>query len=68
MPKLSPRYLSIAQAAKAASLSRQRLSVLCNTGRIEGAFKVGQIWAIPNPFGISPDPRIKKYAISQTAD
>ena len=53
------KYISIAQAAKAAKLSRQRLSVLCITNRIEGAFKVGQSWVIPNPFGIAPDPRIK---------
>ena len=53
------KYISLTQAAKAASLSRQRLSVLCTTGRIDGSFKVGHNWAIPNPFGISPDPRIK---------
>ena len=51
------KYISLTQAAKTASLSRQRLSMLCTTGRIEGAFKIGQSWAIPNPFGISPDPR-----------
>ena len=55
-----PNYISLTQAAQAAKLSRQRLSVLCITNRIEGAFKIGQSWAIPNPFGISPDPRIKQ--------
>ena len=53
------KHLSLTQAAKAASLSRQRISVLCATGRIAGAHKIGHSWAIPNPFGISPDPRIK---------
>ena len=53
------RYLSLTQAAKAAKLSRQRLLVLCATGRIAGAHKIGHSWAIPNPFHISRDPRIK---------
>ena len=53
------KYLSLTQAAAAASLSRQRLLVLCATGRIADAYKIGNNWAIPNPFCISPDPRIE---------
>ncbi|CRZ35090.1 hypothetical protein DFR55_12920 [Herbinix hemicellulosilytica] len=41
-------YLSASQAANKWNISQRRVQVLCSEGRIEGAFKVGEVWAIPD--------------------
>ena len=41
-------YLSASQAAKKWNISQRRVQVLCSENRIEGAFKVGEVWAIPD--------------------
>lgn len=41
-------YLSARQAAKKWNISQRRVQVLCSENRIEGAFKVGEVWAIPD--------------------
>ncbi len=40
-------YLSASQAAKKWNVSQRRVQVLCSENRIDGAFKVGEVWAIP---------------------
>ena len=41
-------YLSARQVAKKWNISQRRVQVLCSENRIEGAFKVGEVWAIPD--------------------
>ena len=40
-------YLSIREVAEKWNLTPRRVQVLCVTGRIEGAGKIGNVWAIP---------------------
>ena len=35
------------QAAKKWGITQRRVQILCLTGRIDGAFKLGETWAIP---------------------
>lgn len=52
-------YVSIIQAAEKWNITRRRVQVLCNEGRIEGAKKIGTVWIIPEN-AIKPlDKRIK---------
>ena len=41
-------YLSASQAAEKWNISQRRVQVLCSENRIQGAFKVGEVWAIPD--------------------
>jgi hypothetical protein len=41
------KYLSVPEAAKMLGLNRSRVGALCREGRFQGAFKVGDTWAIP---------------------
>ena len=40
-------YMTAAQAAKKWKISQRRVQILCSEGRISGAFKLGENWAIP---------------------
>ena len=40
-------YLSSSQAAKKWNISQRRVQILCSENRVEGAFKVGEVWVIP---------------------
>ena len=42
------RFISASQAAEKWNVSQRRVQVLCSENRIEGAFKVGEVWAIPD--------------------
>ncbi len=53
-------YLSASQAAKQWGISQRRVQVLCANGRIQGAFKVGEVWAIPQDTSKPKDTRFKK--------
>lgn len=53
------RYLSASQAAKKWNITQRRVQVLCSENRIEGAFKVGEVWAIPENAPKPFDLRIK---------
>ena len=41
-------YLSASQVAEKWNISQRRVQVLCSENRIQGAFKVGEVWAIPD--------------------
>ena len=41
-------YISASQTAKKWNISQRRVQILCSENRIEGAFKVGEVWAIPD--------------------
>lgn len=40
-------FLSVAQTAEKWEMTPRRVQVLCNEGRIDGAQRVGNVWAIP---------------------
>ena len=41
------KYMTASQAARKWNISQRRVQVLCSEGRIEGVFKLGDNWAIP---------------------
>lgn len=52
-------YMTASQAAKKWQISQRRVQVLCAEGRISGAFKLGEIWAIPSDTEKPEDKRRK---------
>lgn len=58
-------YLSASQAAKKWGISQRRVQVLCSENRIEGAFKVGEVWAIPDNIPKPEDSRFKKNKLDK---
>ena len=40
-------YITAGQAAKKWKISQRRVQILCAENRIEGTFKFGEVWAIP---------------------
>lgn len=40
-------YMSASQAAKKWNITQRRVQILCADNRIKGAFKVGEVWVIP---------------------
>ena len=55
-------YISIAEAAEKWGITRRRVQVLCNEGRIPGLTKFGKAWAIPKDAEKPVDARkIKKH-------
>lgn len=53
------KYISTSEAAEKWNLSKRRIIVLCNEGRIEGAQKAGSTWIIPDDAEKPNDARIK---------
>ena len=40
-------YLSAKETAEKWNISRRRVQILCEEGRIEGVFKLSDVWVIP---------------------
>ncbi len=40
-------YITASQAAEKWNISQRRVQILCSSGRIDGVFKLGENWAIP---------------------
>ncbi len=56
-------YITTKEAAIRWKLSERRVQVLCEEGRIQGAFKVSDVWIIPKDVEKPADKRkIKKNA------
>lgn len=53
------RYLSISQTAEKWGIKQRRIRVLCQEGRIPGAFKMGAYWSVPEDAEKPKDERIK---------
>lgn len=53
------KYISVSEAAELWKLSKRRVIVLCNGGRIKGAQKAGATWIIPENAQKPADARIK---------
>ena len=41
-------YITASQAAEKWNISQRRVQILCAQDRIEGVFKLGENWAIPD--------------------
>ena len=52
-------YLSISQVSEKWGIKQRRIRTLCEQGRIEGAFKMGAYWSIPDDAEKPKDERIK---------
>lgn len=52
-------YMKISEAAEKWSLSARRINTICLEGRIEGAVKFGNTWAIPRDVKRPKDQRVK---------
>ena len=52
-------YLSIRQVSEKWGLSTRRIQVLCSQSRIDGAIRIGSMWAIPAEAEKPADSRIK---------
>ena len=44
---MEQKYLTASQIAKIWKISHRRVQYLCANNRIDGAFKIGETWAIP---------------------
>ncbi|WP_373897563.1 helix-turn-helix domain-containing protein [Haloimpatiens sp. FM7315] len=54
-------YLSAKEVATQWGITRRRVQVLCEEGRIQGAFKISAVWVIPKEANKPEDKRkIKK--------
>lgn len=54
------KYMTASQAAIKWKISQRRVQILCSEGRIEGVFKLGENWAIPENSEKPADGRTKK--------
>ena len=52
-------YMTAGQAAKKWKISQRRVQVLCAEDRINGTFKLGEAWAIPEDAEKPMDVRIE---------
>lgn len=41
-------YITASQVAKKWNISQRRVQILCAENRIEGVFKLGETWVIPD--------------------
>lgn len=44
---ITMEYSTSSEMARKWKISRRRVQVLCQQGRVEGAYKLGDVWAIP---------------------
>lgn len=52
-------YMKVSDASVKWGISNRRIVTLCNEGRIDGAIKFGNTWAIPDDTEKPKDERIK---------
>lgn len=63
-------FLSVTQTSEKWGISARRIQILCNEQRIQGAIRIGNVWAIPADAEKPKDARIKsgKYVKSDIND
>lgn len=57
--EVNMEYLSISQTSEKWGITARRIQRLCAEGRIPGATKIGNYWAVPADAEKSKDERIK---------
>lgn len=55
-------YFTTAEIAEKWGISRRRVTVLCDTGRVDGAIQKGKIWLIPENVQKPTDKRSVRYS------
>lgn len=53
-------YISVSDAAEKFNISKRRVQILCEQGRIEGANRMSGVWLIPTNAPKPADARRKK--------
>ena len=53
-------FITASQAAKKWNISQRRVQILCSEQRIDGIFKLGDNWAIPDNAVKPVDKRLKE--------
>ena len=61
-------YKSASQMARRWKISQRRVQILCSENRITGAFKVGEIWVIPDNASKPADLRKRKNSFVLSED
>ena len=56
-------YMTASQAAEKWDISQRRVQILCSQNRIDGVFKLGDNWAIPDD---APKPDDKRRKVDET--
>ena len=59
------KYMTASQAAEKWGISQRRVQLLCAEGRIQGVFKLGDAWAIPQNANKPQDPSKEKKESSK---
>ncbi|SHH04079.1 helix-turn-helix domain-containing protein [Desulforamulus hydrothermalis] len=52
-------YMTAKEAAQKWNITVRRVQVLCTQGRIQGAMRLGNVWAIPKDAQKPSDARLK---------
>lgn len=60
-------YLSVKQTAEHWGISARRIQILCGQGRIPGAVRIGNVWAVPSDAEKPRDARIKSGQYVKTS-
>ena len=61
-------YISIRQLSEKWGISTCRIQILCGQGRIPGAIRIANIWAVPADSEKPKDARIKSRRYIKTAE
>ena len=54
-------YITTKEAAEKWNISERRVQILCRQGKVEGAVRLGWIWAIPKNAIKPKDGRLKRF-------
>lgn len=54
-------YMSAKETAEKWNITRRRVQLLCEQGRIEGAFKLSDVWVIPADASKPEDGRLTRW-------
>ena len=58
-------FISIQDVSTKWNISKRRVQILCQEGRIDGAKKIGNMWVIPENAARPTDARIKSPVVER---
>lgn len=58
-------FMTASQAAEKWDISQRRVQILCAQNRIEGVFKLGENWAIPDD-ALKPNDKRRKNEVKES--
>lgn len=62
------KYMTVKEASEKWNISERRVRTLCNKGRIDGAFRMGWIWSIPERLEKPIDARTTRHKIKRVPE